>query len=159
LTEDAVRRLAEAGMEAMNIDIKGGRRTYRRWLAAGLDGVLSTARAAKSLGVHIEFTYLVIPGVNDDEAEEVVEAVTSFGRETPLHVTAYYPAHRLTNPPTPPELLEDIWRRAKRAGLRLRRQHTGAPRPTHLLPPLRPPSHQEDGRQSREDRATQQQMP
>jgi len=114
LTEDAVRRLAKAGMEAMNIDIKGGRRTYRRWLAAGLDGVLSTARAAKSLGVHIEFTYLVIPGVNDDEAEEVVEAVASFGRETPLHVTAYYPAHRLTNPPTPPELLEDIWRRAKK---------------------------------------------
>jgi len=64
LTEDAVRRLAEAGMETMNIDIKGGRRTYRRWLAAGLGGVLSTARAAKSLGVHIEFTYLVIPGLN-----------------------------------------------------------------------------------------------
>jgi len=52
--------------------------------------------------------------INDDEAEEVVKAVASFGRETPLHATAYYPAHRLTNPPTPPELLEDIWRRAKK---------------------------------------------
>jgi pyruvate formate lyase activating enzyme len=77
LTEDAVRRLAEAGMEAMNIDIKGGRRTYRRWLAAGLDGVLSTARATKSLGVHIEFTYLVIDGAfyqrtRNDEAGEVI---------------------------------------------------------------------------------------
>jgi len=36
--------------------------------------------------------------INDDEAEEVVKAVASFGRETPLHVTAYYPAHR---PPIP----------------------------------------------------------
>jgi pyruvate formate lyase activating enzyme len=52
--------------------------------------------------------------INDDETEEVVEAAASFGRETPLHVTAYYPAHRLTNPPTPPELLEDIWLRAKK---------------------------------------------
>ncbi len=93
-----MRRLAEAGMEAMNIDIKGGRRTYKRWLAAELDKVLSTARVAKSAGVHIEFTYLVIPSINDDEWQEVVEAVASFGRETPLHITAYYPAHKLTNP-------------------------------------------------------------
>ncbi|MCX8136801.1 radical SAM protein [Pyrobaculum aerophilum] len=114
LTEEAVRRLAEAGMEGMNIDIKGGRETYRRWLAANFDKFLSTARHAKGMGIHVEFTYLVIPGVNDHEAEEVIEAVASFGRETPLHITAYYPAHKLFNPPTPPELLEELWRRARR---------------------------------------------
>ncbi|AEA11823.1 pyruvate formate-lyase activating enzyme [Thermoproteus uzoniensis 768-20] len=114
LSEEAVERLAKAGMEAMNVDIKGGRSTYRRWLAAELDKVLATSRLAKSLGVHLEFTYLVIPGVNDGDAEEVIDAVASFGRDTPLHVTAYYPAHRLNNPPTPPEMVEEIWRRARR---------------------------------------------
>ena len=114
LTEDAVRRLAEAGIEGMNVDIKGGRETYRRWLAADLDKLLATARYAKSLGIHLEFTYLVIPGVNDGDAEEVVNAVASFGRETPLHITAYFPAHKLANPPTPPELLDGLWRRARR---------------------------------------------
>lgn len=114
LTEEVLARLASAGMEGMNIDIKGGRQTYKRWLGADLDKMLSTARAAKRLGIHIEFTYLVIPGVNDDEADEVVNAVASFGRETPLHITAYHPAHRLYNPPTPPDLLESIWRKARR---------------------------------------------
>lgn len=114
LTEEAVERLAAAGMAAMNVDLKGGRGTYRRWLAADLDKLLNTARRAKSLGVHVEFTYLVIPGVNDGEAEEVLEAAASFGRETPLHITAYHPAHMFTNPPTPPDLVDALWRRARR---------------------------------------------
>lgn len=114
LTEEAAARLARAGMEAMNVDIKGGRRTYRQWLGAFLERLISTARAAMSLGVHLEFTYLVIPGVNDDEADEVIDTVASFGRSVPLHIAAYFPAHKLTNPPTPPELVEEIWRRARK---------------------------------------------
>jgi hypothetical protein len=30
---------------------------------------------AVRLGIHLEVTYLVIPGVNDDEADEVIDAV------------------------------------------------------------------------------------
>ncbi|MFN3805069.1 MAG: radical SAM protein [Pyrobaculum sp.] len=111
LTEEALTAIMPEGM---NIDIKGGRETYRRWLAADFDKYLSTARRATALGIHIEFTYLVIPGVNDGDFEEVLETVASFGRETPLHITAYHPAHLLNNPPTPVELLDQFWRNARR---------------------------------------------
>ena len=114
LTREAIKALYDAGMEGMNVDIKGGRETYRRWLAASLDKLLEVVRYALSLGIHVEFTYLVIPGVNDGEADEVINEVAKLGRDIPLHVTAYHPAHMLNNPPTPVKLLEDIWRRARR---------------------------------------------
>ncbi|MEM4160807.1 MAG: pyruvate formate lyase-activating protein, partial [Thermoplasmata archaeon] len=58
---------------------------------------------------------LVIPGINDWEADEVIETVASFGRGTPLHITSYFPAHKLSSPPPDKELIEEIWRKAKRA--------------------------------------------
>ncbi len=114
LTPEALEALHRAGMDGMNSDIKGGRETYRYWLAADFDKLMQTLRRAVQLGIHLEVTYLVIPGVNDQEADEVINAVASLGRDVPLHITAYYPAHKLNNPPTPTELIEEIWRRAKK---------------------------------------------
>ncbi|MEZ0318780.1 MAG: radical SAM protein [Pyrobaculum sp.] len=114
LTPEALRKLAEAGLEGLNIDIKGGRETYKRWLAADFDRYMATAREAVRLGLHVEFTYLVIPGVNDHEAEEVINAVASLGRGLPLRITAYRPAHKLYAPPTPAELVNEIWNKARK---------------------------------------------
>lgn len=75
LTPEALRALFNAGMDGMNSDIKGGRETYKRWLAADFDRLMSTLEYAVKLGIHLEVTYLVIPGVNDDEADEVINAV------------------------------------------------------------------------------------
>lgn len=98
----------------MNADIKGGHETYRQWLAADLNKLMNTLEYAIKLGIHLELTYLVIPGINDDEADEVINAVAKLGRDVPLHITAYYPAHKLNNSPTPTKLIEDIWRRARK---------------------------------------------
>ena len=114
LTPQALKALFDAGMDGMNADIKGGHETYRQWLAADLNKLINTLEYAVKLGIHLELTYLVIPGVNDDEADEVINAVAKLGRDIPLHITAYYPAHKLNNPPTPVELIEDIWRRARK---------------------------------------------
>lgn len=109
-----MKALFDVGMDGMNSDIKGGRETYRQWLAADFDKLMSTLEYAVKLGIHLEVTYLVIPGINDDEADEVINAVARLGRDVPLHITAYYPAHKLRNPPTPVELIEGIWRRARK---------------------------------------------
>jgi Pyruvate-formate lyase-activating enzyme len=114
LTPEALTALREAGLEGMNSDIKGGVETYRSWLAADFKKLIDTLEYALKLGIHLEVTYLVIPGVNDDEADEVINAVAKLGRDVPLHITAYYPAHKLRNPPTPIELIDDVWRRARK---------------------------------------------
>ncbi len=115
LTREALRALYEAGLQGLNIDIKGGGRTYRMWLAASFDEYIDTAwYAVRELGLHVEFTYLVIPGINDDEADEVINTVAELGRDIPLHITAYHPAHKLRIPPTPPELVDEIWRKARK---------------------------------------------
>jgi pyruvate formate lyase activating enzyme len=114
LTQEAIKALHEAGMDGMNSDIKGGTETYRTWLAADFKKLVETLEYVVKLGIHLEVTYLVIPGVNDDEADEVINTVARLGRDIPLHITAYYPAHKLNNPPTPTDLINEIWRKAKK---------------------------------------------
>jgi len=115
LTREALDALIAAGMEGANVDLKGGPETYRRWLAADFHGVVDTIQYLWGRGVHVEVTYLVIPGVNDHEADDVVEAVAKVDRSIPLHITAFHPAHLMPHvPPTPVQLLEEIWQRARK---------------------------------------------
>ena len=75
LTPEAIDALYNAGLDGMNADIKGGVETYRSWLAADFKKLMDSLEHAVRLGIHLEVTYLVIPGVNDDEADEVIDAV------------------------------------------------------------------------------------
>ena len=64
---------------------------------------------AKKLGIHVEITTLVIPGVNDDHKclREIGKRINNdLGRDTPWHLTAYYPAYEFDAPPTPVATLE-----------------------------------------------------
>ena len=59
---------------------------------------------------------MVVPGVNDtvEELTQIAEFVCSVGPEIPWHVTAFYPAYRMTDtPPTSAAML----RRARAIGL------------------------------------------
>jgi len=115
LTREAIDALVEAGMEGANVDLKGGRETYRRWLAARFEYVVDAIEYLRRRGVWVEVTYLVIPGVNDDEYIEVVDAVARIGRDVPLHITRFRPDHELLDaPPTPVDRLEEVWRYARR---------------------------------------------
>jgi pyruvate formate lyase activating enzyme len=71
----------------------------------------------KRLGIWLEVTTLVIPGINDDPAELKDAArfvVEELGVETPWHVSRFFPAYRMhSTPPTPVETLQ----RAKEIGL------------------------------------------
>ncbi len=119
LTEETARRLVEAGMNGANIDIKGGKETYKTWLCADFEKYWNTVTTLHKLGVHIELTYLVIPGVNDQDYEEIIERILrDLGQDTPLHVTRFHPDHMLLDGTiTPIDLLENIARYARKAGL------------------------------------------
>ncbi len=120
LTDETVKALHEAGMDGANVDIKGGRDTYRLWLCADFEKYWSTIKTMKRLGIHLELTYLVIPGVNDEDYPEIVERILrDLGPETPLHVTRFHPDHVLLDArPTPVDKLEEVIRYAKKQGLK-----------------------------------------
>jgi pyruvate formate lyase activating enzyme len=69
------------------------------------------------LGVWLEVTTLVIPGVNDDSQElsDIAEFLASeLGADTPWHIARFFPAYRMADsPPTPAATL----RRAQEIGL------------------------------------------
>ncbi len=109
MTLEALRALRDAGLDALNVDVKGDAEAVRRYCGADVRAVWRNVREARRLGMHVEVVNLVIPGVNDrpEQLEDVVESHLRYaGAETPLHFTAYYPAYRFAAPPTPVGVLE-----------------------------------------------------
>jgi pyruvate formate lyase activating enzyme len=121
MTAEALVLLAEAGLDAMNVDIKGDApATWKYAKGIHVDRVWARCRQAKELGLHLEITVLVIPGVNDSDGclEDIARRmVDELGPETPWHVSGYYPAYRFDAPPTPVSTLERAWSIGREAGL------------------------------------------
>jgi pyruvate formate lyase activating enzyme len=92
-------------MDAFNVDLKSFRNTfYKNRSGAGLKPVLDTIGRIARSGCHLELTFLIIPGHNDDEKEwkEMLAWIADHcGRETILHVSRYYPHFKMHDPPTP----------------------------------------------------------
>ncbi|MCX8022274.1 MAG: AmmeMemoRadiSam system radical SAM enzyme [Syntrophorhabdaceae bacterium] len=109
-------------LDGANIDLKGfSEDFYRRVCGAELSKVLEAIRLYKRLGIWIEITTLIIPGYNDDE--EGLKAIASFikdelGRETPWHVSAFYPTYRLLDAKrTAPQIIKRAMEIGKDMGL------------------------------------------
>jgi len=120
MTAEALDLLIAAGLDAMNVDIKGRGEAVKRYCQADVEKVWRNCRAAKAAGVWVEITTLVIPTVNDDDAtlQSIARRIRDeLGRETPWHVSGYYPAYRFTAPPTPVRTLERARAIGKEAGL------------------------------------------
>lgn len=121
MSDTALELLAEAGLDAMNVDIKGDAEAVRKHCKqVAADRIWSNCRAARHLGIHVELTTLVIPAVNDAEdvlGEIARRIVAELGRDTPWHVTAYHPAWRFQAPPTSRAALERALRAGREAGL------------------------------------------
>ena len=121
MTPEALELLVDAGMDAMNVDVKGDAEVLRRYCkGVDVEKIWRNCRLALERGVHLEITTLVIPGVND--RDEVLGGIakrilTELGPDVPWHVSGYYPAYHFTAPPTPLSALERAWRVGKEAGL------------------------------------------
>ena len=90
----ALRLLAEYGLDAMNIDIKGDAKTVQRHCGAQVEKIWRNAVEAKKLGIWVEITTLIIPHITD--SEECLQPIASrikeeLGQDTPWHVNAYFP--------------------------------------------------------------------
>jgi pyruvate formate lyase activating enzyme len=92
-------------MDAFNVDLKSMRNEfYRNRSGASLKPVLDTIKRIAASGVHMEITFLIIPGYNDTRREwdEMIDWLAkNCGRDTILHVSRYFPKYRLNAPPTP----------------------------------------------------------
>ena len=109
-------------LDAANVDLKAFNASfYKDVVKARLEPVKETLKLMKSLGIFVEVTTLLIPGLNDDKKELKKLAlfiVQSLGPETPWHVSAFYPTYKLTDrPPTPVESLVMAREIGIRAGL------------------------------------------
>lgn len=109
-------------LTAANVDLKSfNPETYRTLIGARLEPVLETLRRMKDLGIWVEVTTLVIPTVNDSEAEwrHIADFIAhDLGPETPWHLSRFYPDYQLAHlPPTPPETLRRAREIGKEAGL------------------------------------------
>lgn len=114
-------------LHGANVDLKSFREEfYQQRCGAKLAGVLESLRLMKDLGIWVEITTLLIPGLNDDQGElkDIAKFILSLGCETPWHISRFHPMYRLLDrPPTPPRILE----RAREIGLEtgLRYVYTG----------------------------------
>jgi pyruvate formate lyase activating enzyme len=121
MTDEALSLLIDAGLDAMNVDVKGDAQVVREF-CKGIDVefVWASCALGRTRGVHLEITTLVIPTVND--ADDVLgkiagRIVKDLGPDVPWHVSGYHPAYHFSAPPTPLSTLERAWSIGREAGL------------------------------------------
>ncbi|NQU84564.1 MAG: AmmeMemoRadiSam system radical SAM enzyme [Mariniphaga sp.] len=100
-------------IDAFNIDLKSFNDFfYRKQTKGKLAPVLETLKTIANSGKHLEITFLAITGLNDNP-EEFQNMVTwiskELGKNTPLHISRYFPSYKLSNPPTPVSTLENFY--------------------------------------------------
>ena len=111
-------------MDAANVDLKGFTDEFY-WKVCGghLQPVLDTLVYLKrETSVWFEITTLLIPGLNDSDAELEAETqwiMEQLGPDVPLHFTAFHPDYKMADiPPTPAATLSRARAIAVKNGLR-----------------------------------------
>jgi pyruvate formate lyase activating enzyme len=118
------RRDLYAKIDAANVDLKAfTEEFYRKVTASSLEPVKDTLRyLVRETNVWTEITTLLIPGLNDGDAEltELAEFVVGdLGPDVPVHFSAFHPDYKMNDiPPTPLATLRRARAIAMRAGLR-----------------------------------------
>jgi pyruvate formate lyase activating enzyme len=102
---EPMKRLCEV-LGAVKVDLKGfTEEFYRRYTLSRLKPVLDTIELVKAQGMHLELVTLLIPTLNDSEAEvrELSRwVVKNLGPDVPMHFTRFYPLYKMTNLPATP---------------------------------------------------------
>jgi pyruvate formate lyase activating enzyme len=108
---------------AANVDLKSfDDGFYRHVVGARLAPILATLVGMRELGIWVEVTTLLIPGLND--ATPALEGlarwiIAELGPETPWHVRRFFPTYRLTDlDPTPVATVERAVALGRAAGLK-----------------------------------------
>jgi len=119
--EEPLEELLRA-VSVFKVDVKGFTdRFYRQSCRGTLAPVLRTCRMIKNGGKHLELAYLIIPGLNDskDEMEGFFRWAAELGKDVPVHLYRFMPAHRLSHlEPTRMEAMREAKDMARSHGLR-----------------------------------------
>jgi pyruvate formate lyase activating enzyme len=110
IQQEPLRRLC-GRLAAIKIDLKSFSETYYRDVVRGeLKPVLNSLVTARKLAPWLEIVYLVVPTLNDSDAEyrNLAKWIKAeLGPDVPVHFTRFYPLYLLKNlPPTPVQTLE-----------------------------------------------------
>jgi pyruvate formate lyase activating enzyme len=122
MTQDML-EAAHPYLDAVNVDLKAFRDdTYRKYIGGRLQPVLDNLKLMRQLGIWLEVTSLIIPGLNDDpdELRDVARFIADeLGPQTPWHLSRFHRAHRMTDVSvTPLETLVRARDIGREAGLR-----------------------------------------
>lgn len=85
-------------LTSINIDLKAWSESfYEKVCGARLAPVVENIRKCVELGLWLEVTTLLIPGMNDSTQEltEIAMFLAGLGTDIPWHVTAFYPAYKM----------------------------------------------------------------
>lgn len=110
-------------VDAIKVDLKSFREHFYNKICSGeLKPVLDALKIIKSSGVWCEIVYLVVPSLNDSDAElkDTARWVhDNLGPDVPLHFSRFHPMYQLKNlPPTSIERLTTARQIAMDTGLR-----------------------------------------
>jgi pyruvate formate lyase activating enzyme len=93
-------------LDAANVDLKAfNEKYYKELCGAKLKHVIETLKLMKSVGIFVEVTTLIVPGLNDDPAELEDLAIfikKDLGADTPWHISRFHPTYKLTDRPSTP---------------------------------------------------------
>jgi pyruvate formate lyase activating enzyme len=104
--QDEALKAAYGKMDAVKIDLKAFTESYYAKVVTGqLKPVLETLVTLRKMGKWTEIVYLVVPTLNDSDAEfrGLAQWVkTNLGVDVPLHFTQFHPEYLLKNLPITP---------------------------------------------------------
>jgi pyruvate formate lyase activating enzyme len=109
-------------LQAANVDLKSFRDDfYRKRCGARLEPVLESLRKMKDLGIWVEVTTLLIPGLNDgeDELHDIASFLFSLGPEIPWHISRFSPRYKMLHQTvTPPAAIRRAAEIGRACGLK-----------------------------------------
>lgn len=94
---DVSRHLSSV-LDGINIDIKAfTNEFYKKVCKARLQPVLDNVQLMYELGVWVEVTTLLIPGLNDSQEElrDIARFIKGISPDIPWHVTAFHPTYKM----------------------------------------------------------------
>ena len=103
-------------IDGINIDLKSIRdEFYTKYVKGKLEPVKKTIKMCFKESI-VEVTNLLITDLNDSETEmeELTDWVAGVSEDLPLHISRYFPRHKLRNPATSLEKLERFYQIAKK---------------------------------------------
>jgi pyruvate formate lyase activating enzyme len=121
INEEPAQKVLEL-TDAANVDLKCFSEEGYKKLGGDLQTVLNFISMACNMGVHVEVTTLIVPGISDktEELASIAQFLSGLGVKDlrhappPWHITAYHPAWHYNEPPTSRNFILDAVAKAKK---------------------------------------------